>query len=94
MLARSVFRRIGDGFEAGFEKLARAYEGVLGWALEHRRAVIIALLSFSIASLFCIRSSAAISFLQWMPGNSSHFNIWPTILSDYCVYRMNHRELH
>ena len=33
---RSIFRRIGDGFEAGFRRFARAYEGPLDWALEHR----------------------------------------------------------
>jgi CzcA family heavy metal efflux pump len=49
---RSVFRWIGDGFEAGFEALAHTYQGVLDWALGHRAAVIAALLTFSIASLF------------------------------------------
>src|SRR5271156_3166873 len=30
---RSIFRRIGDGFERGFERLTRGYEGLLTWAL-------------------------------------------------------------
>jgi CzcA family heavy metal efflux pump len=49
---RSVFRWVGDHFEAGFERFARAYEGVLGWALGHRGVVVTALLGFAIASLF------------------------------------------
>jgi len=48
---RSIFRRIGDGFEAGFEKFAHAYEGVLDWALEHRGTVAGALLAFALSSL-------------------------------------------
>src|SRR5271154_1176710 len=47
---RSIFRRIGDGFEAGFENFAHAYEGVLEWALEHRGVVAGALLAFSLSS--------------------------------------------
>jgi len=38
---RSVFGRIGDGFEARFEALARTCEGVLDWALAHRAAVVL-----------------------------------------------------
>jgi len=49
---KSIFRRIGDRFEAGFEKLAHTYEGALDWALAHRGAVVSALLLFAIASLF------------------------------------------
>src|SRR5271154_631708 len=49
---RSVFRWIGDHFEAGFEKFALGYQGVLDWALAHRLAVVAALMSFAIASLF------------------------------------------
>jgi CzcA family heavy metal efflux pump len=49
---RSVFRRIGDGFEAGFEKFTRGYEGVLDWALDHRGVVVTVLLAFALCSLF------------------------------------------
>jgi multidrug efflux pump subunit AcrB len=49
---RSVFRWIGDRFEAGFEKLAHGYEGVLNWALGHRGVVVTVLLGFAIGSLF------------------------------------------
>jgi CzcA family heavy metal efflux pump len=49
---RSVFRWIGNRFEAGFEKLARGYEGALGWALEYRAMAVAALLAFAICSLF------------------------------------------
>ena len=49
---RSIFRRAGDGFEAGFEKLAHAYQGALAWALEHRGWVAGALLAFAASSLF------------------------------------------
>jgi len=49
---RSIFRWIGDHFEAGFEKFAEGYQGVLAWALAHRLAVVATLMSFAIASLF------------------------------------------
>ncbi|HWE95152.1 MAG TPA: efflux RND transporter permease subunit [Tepidisphaeraceae bacterium] len=49
---RSIFRRIGDGFEAGFERLAGGYHGALDWALAHRGVVVTALLAFAISSLF------------------------------------------
>jgi CzcA family heavy metal efflux pump len=49
---RSVFRRFGDEFEAGFEKLAHGYQGVLAWALQHRPAVAGAMLAFAGCSLF------------------------------------------
>jgi CzcA family heavy metal efflux pump len=49
---RSIFRRIGDGFEAGFEKLAGGYESALAWALRHRGVVVTGLLAFAISSLF------------------------------------------
>src|SRR4051812_30607871 len=48
---RSIFRRIGDGFEHGFEKFARGYEGTLDWALDHRGLVVTALMAFAILSL-------------------------------------------
>jgi multidrug efflux pump subunit AcrB len=49
--ARSLFRRISGGFEAGFGKVARAYEGALDWGLIHTRAVIAVFLTFAIVSL-------------------------------------------
>jgi CzcA family heavy metal efflux pump len=49
---RSIFRWIGDHFEAGFEALTRVYEGILDWALAHRLVVVAALLLFAIGSLF------------------------------------------
>ncbi|MDB6104522.1 MAG: transporter, partial [Gammaproteobacteria bacterium] len=49
---RSIFRRIGDGFEARFERLAGGYQGALDWALAHRGGVVTALLAFAILSLF------------------------------------------
>jgi len=52
---RSIFRRIGDRFEAGFESFARAYESVLDWALEHRGMVAGALLAFALSSMFLYR---------------------------------------
>src|SRR5437588_11984412 len=48
---RSFFGRISDSFEAGFLKLAGAYEGALDWALAHARVVIAVFLVFSLASL-------------------------------------------
>ncbi|HSZ57464.1 MAG TPA: efflux RND transporter permease subunit [Tepidisphaeraceae bacterium] len=48
---RSVFRRMGEGFEAGFEALARRYESALDWTLEHRGTVATALLGFALSSL-------------------------------------------
>jgi CzcA family heavy metal efflux pump len=48
---RSVFRRFGEGFERGFNALAHVYQGVLGWAIEHRAAVVTGMLTFSLASL-------------------------------------------
>src|SRR5258706_1299121 len=49
---RSIFRWIGDRFEAGFERLAHRYESTLDWALEHRGVVATVLLLFAISSLF------------------------------------------
>ena len=49
---RSIFRRVGDGFEAAFEKLAHAYQGALAWAMERRAWVAAALLAFAGCSLF------------------------------------------
>jgi CzcA family heavy metal efflux pump len=49
---RSVFRWIGDHFEAGFDKFALGYQGALDWALGHRPPVVAALMSFAGASLF------------------------------------------
>ena len=49
---RSIFRWVGDHFEAGFEKFARGYQGALDWALEHRGVVVTALLAFALSSLF------------------------------------------
>jgi CzcA family heavy metal efflux pump len=48
----SIFRRVGEGFEARFERLAGRYEGALDWALAHRGAVAAALLLFAVGSLF------------------------------------------
>jgi CzcA family heavy metal efflux pump len=48
---RSIFRWVGDHFEAGFERFAGAYQGALAWALEHRGVVVTALLAFSASSL-------------------------------------------
>src|SRR5207253_2731005 len=48
---RSIFGRIGHGFEVGFEKFAHSYEGALDWALERRGLVVTALLGFAILSL-------------------------------------------
>ena len=48
----SVFLRIGNGFEAAFERFARGYEGLLGWALTHPVMTVSTLISFAIASLF------------------------------------------
>ncbi|HEY2588033.1 MAG TPA: efflux RND transporter permease subunit, partial [Tepidisphaeraceae bacterium] len=49
---RSVFRRFGEGFEAGFESLAHAYQGALAWAMERRGWAAGALLAFAACSLF------------------------------------------
>ena len=48
----SIFRRVGDGFEAGFERFTHGYEGALDWALEHRAVVVATLLVFAVGSLF------------------------------------------
>jgi multidrug efflux pump subunit AcrB len=50
-IRRSVFGRIGDSVEAGFLRLAGAYEGALDWALAHSRVVIAVFLTFAFASL-------------------------------------------
>jgi multidrug efflux pump subunit AcrB len=49
---RSIFGRISHRFDAGFRRLAGAYEGTLDWVLEYRRAAILAFLAFAIVSLF------------------------------------------
>ena len=48
---RSIFGWIAHGFDAGFRRLAGAYEGGLDWVLEHRRAAMIAFLAFAVVSL-------------------------------------------
>jgi CzcA family heavy metal efflux pump len=48
---RSLFRRLSDGFEAGFRALTDFYEGVLDWALAHTRTVMGVFLGFAAASL-------------------------------------------
>jgi CzcA family heavy metal efflux pump len=48
---RSIFRWIGDHFEAGFDKFGRGYQGALDWALEHRGPTVGALLAFALLSL-------------------------------------------
>jgi multidrug efflux pump subunit AcrB len=47
----SIFGRFGAAFERGSERFAEGYQGVLDWALEHRRAVIAALMGFALCSL-------------------------------------------
>lgn len=49
---RSIFRRIGEHFEAAFERFAGGYESALAWALAHRGVVVSALLIFAMCSLF------------------------------------------
>jgi multidrug efflux pump subunit AcrB len=49
---RSILGRISDGFETGFHKLTDAYEGTLGWILEHRAITLSLFMAFAIASLF------------------------------------------
>jgi multidrug efflux pump subunit AcrB len=51
-IRRSLFKRIGDSFEAGFLKMSAAYARTLGWALEHSFAVIAVFLGLAVASLF------------------------------------------
>jgi multidrug efflux pump subunit AcrB len=51
-IRRSLFKRIGDSFEAGFLKLNGAYASALGWVLEHTLVVISLFLGFAAASLF------------------------------------------
>jgi multidrug efflux pump subunit AcrB len=51
-IRRSLFKRIGDSFEAGFLKMSAAYASTLGWALEHSFAVIAVFLGLAVASLF------------------------------------------
>jgi multidrug efflux pump subunit AcrB len=48
---RSVFRWIGDHFEARFERFAQGYQGALDWVLEHRGVTTGALLAFALSSL-------------------------------------------
>src|SRR5262249_25688453 len=49
---RSIFKRIGDSFEARFLELTEGYTRTLGWALEHSVIVIAVFLFFAAASLF------------------------------------------
>src|ERR1700721_536009 len=49
---KSIFRWVGDHFEAKFEALTRFYQSLLAWALAHRPAVIATLMAFAVASLF------------------------------------------
>jgi multidrug efflux pump subunit AcrB len=51
-IRRSIFKRIGDSFEAGFLKMSAAYASTLGWALEHSFGVIAVFLGLAVASLF------------------------------------------
>jgi len=48
---RSLGGRITAGFERGFERLRTAYGAWLGWALQHRAAVVIGFLAFVGASV-------------------------------------------
>jgi len=48
---RSIFGRISGHFEAGFLRLAGAYQGMLDWVLEHRIAAMIGFLAFAVVSL-------------------------------------------
>jgi len=67
---RSIFRRAGDGFEAGFERLVGAYEGGPRLGAGHRAVVVTALLLFAIgARCFFTRSWGAISSVRGTPGS-------------------------
>jgi multidrug efflux pump subunit AcrB len=48
---RSIFGRIAHGFDAGFRRLAVAYEGGLDWVLENRRVAMTAFLGLAAVSL-------------------------------------------
>jgi multidrug efflux pump subunit AcrB len=48
---RSVFTRISDRFESGFEKLVGGYAGALDWALAHAGVVIVVFLAFAVVSM-------------------------------------------
>jgi multidrug efflux pump subunit AcrB len=48
---RSVFRRMSDRFDAGFEAVGRGYQRVLALCLSHRRLTIVGFLGFALASL-------------------------------------------
>src|SRR6267142_1826348 len=48
---RSIFGRITHGVDAGFRRLADAYQGTLDWVLEYRWVTMLAFLAFAIASL-------------------------------------------
>src|SRR5205085_10979930 len=45
------FSSIPDAFNRGFERLRLAYQGLLGWALDHRLVTITVLLGFALGSL-------------------------------------------
>jgi multidrug efflux pump subunit AcrB len=44
------FRRFHEAFNRGFERLRQAYQGLLGWSLDHRLATLTALLGFAVGS--------------------------------------------
>jgi multidrug efflux pump subunit AcrB len=48
---RSIFGRITHGVDAGFRRLADAYQGTLDWVLEYRGVAMAAFLAFAILSL-------------------------------------------
>jgi multidrug efflux pump subunit AcrB len=48
---RSIFGRISHGFDAGFHRLAVAYQGALDWLLEYQRAAMVGFLAFAALTL-------------------------------------------
>jgi multidrug efflux pump subunit AcrB len=48
---RSIFKQVSRRFDAGFRRLADAYQGALDWVLEYRRVAIVGFLAFALASL-------------------------------------------
>src|SRR5262245_47847752 len=47
----SIFGRVTHGFDAGFRRLAAAYQGALDWVLEYRRMSMTAFLALAVVSL-------------------------------------------
>jgi multidrug efflux pump subunit AcrB len=48
---KGLFRRLHSAADRGFQRLRTSYSGLLDWALDHRKTVLVAFFAFSLGSL-------------------------------------------